>query len=492
MEVGYGHCYPWETLAVQLQVTRRMKKNRTALERDRPFFLMRFLFINSNLACWRHFKKQPRRQTLLNKHSPAKIGKFIYRLTNLYSTRVYTIATINQAGIEIPHPVTDFLQKYRSVKLSMERERQAASLVCQFLNYVREMAISRDSDFSELYDQGLFGLNFIHGSRFLDHHDNRTNNRGQRVNRNTVDRKEYILTHFYSFCQRQGVVSQNLIIPTYRNEKGQLLETSPFTRKRSNEQKRPVSRGLRDFGENRQQILVELIDTARSMKWGRTIALGLALQAFGGLRRGELVNLITSSVMEIGKSLVVNIKDRQNNLFAHKKNTAKEEVKKERSHQDLLPSQYLIELYREHLSWVNEFTKEVNPLVKDALFINRLGRPLTGKGYESMFKQIFNKYLKVLLAQQRYDDYAYLTSKPVNTHTLRGVYTNICLDDLGMSVRETANARGDADDTTVAEYLEQLTAKKKMERAISQLANAVVDAEASKEFIKNMKMKEES
>jgi integrase len=417
------------------------------------------------------------------------MGRFIYSQTNLDSSRVYTIATIDRDGIEIPHPVTNFLQEYRSDTLSMERERQVASLVCQFLNFVREMTLSGDIDFSELTDQGLFGLNFIHGSLFLDYQDNLINKRGDRVKRETVDRKEYILTSFYSFFQKQGIISRDLTIPTYRNEKGQEANASPFKRKRSNEQKEPVRKGLRDFGENRQQILVEFIDTARSMKWGRTIALGLATQAFGGLRRGEVVNLTTSSVMKIGKSLVVNIDDRQSHLFAHKKNTAKEEVKKKRP-QDLLPSEYLINLYREHLAWLNSFSKEVKPLVKDALFINRFGRPLTGKGYEKMFKRIVDKYLKVLLAQERYDDYTYLTSKPFNTHTLRGVFTNICLDDLGMNIRETANARGDADDTTVAEYLDQLTAKQKMERAIGQLAQAVVNAEASKEFIEKMKMKE--
>lgn len=432
---------------------------------------------------------------IISRHGGTKMihssltGPFIKRETNLDSSRVFTIATIDCDGIEIPHPVTDFLLEYRSSTMSVERERQAASLACQFLNYVRDMTISRNADFTQLVDQGLFGLNFIHGSQFLDHQDNQVNNRGERVKRDTVDRKEHILTHFYSFFQRQGVISQSLIIPTYRNEKGRLVEASPFTRKRSNAQKEPVRKDLRDFGENRQQILVEFIDTAKSTKWGKTIALGLAIQGFGGMRRGEVVNLTTGSVMQIGKSLVINVQDRQNHLFAHKKNTAKEGVKKKRK-QDLLPSNYLINLYEEHLSWLNEYTREIKPLVTDALFINRFGRPLTGKSYESMFKRIVAKYLKVLLAQGRYDDYTYLTSKPFNTHTLRGVFTNICLDDLGMSVRETANARGDADENTVAEYLEQLTAKKKMERAINQLANAVVNVEASKEFINSMKIKD--
>jgi integrase len=374
--------------------------------------------------------------------------------------------------------------------MSIERERQAASLVCQFLNYVRDRSISYDEDFLGLKDKGLLGLNLIHGSLFLDYQDNQTNRKGQRVRKDTVDRKEYLLTKFYSFLQKQGVITQDFVIETYRNEKGKLIKVSPFTRKRGNEQKRPVEKDLRDFGENRQKILVEFIDTAKSMKWGKTIALGLACGGFGGLRRGEIVNLTTGSIEQIGKSLNIKIEDRQVHLFAHKKNTAKEGVKKPRP-QNLLPSEYLIDLYQEHLVWLKDFAKKTNLLVKDALFVNRAGRPLTGKGYEKLFKSVVKKYLNILISQERYEDYSFLTSRPFNTHTLRGVYTNICLDDLGMNVRETANFRGDADDNSVSEYLDELTGKKKAERSIQLLSKAVVEAEACKEFVEQMKKKDE-
>ncbi len=417
------------------------------------------------------------------------IGQYSYRQTFLEDKKVYTIFVIDPNGIKVPHPVTDFLRNYRSDSMSAERERQVASCICQFLNYARNMTLSGDEDFNELYHNGFFGLNFIHGSRFLDFVDDQINKRGQRVKRDTVDRKEYILTDFYVFLHKNSVISSELIIPSYRNEKGDLKNASPFVRKRGNSQKEPVIKDLRDFGENRQQILVEFIDTAKSFKGGRTIALGIAFQAFGGLRRGEVVNLTTGSVLKNGITMILDVKDRQTDLFAHKKNTAKEEVKKERT-QDLLPSEYLIAIYNDHLAWLKSFKKQVPLLVEDALFVNRFGRPLTGKGYEKMFKRVVTKYLKVLLAQERYDDYTFLTSKPFNTHTLRGVFTNICLDDIGMSVRQTANARGDTYDTTVAEYQEQLTARQKMDRAIGQLAKAVVDAAASKDFIAKMNMKD--
>lgn len=56
----------------------------------------------------------------------------------------------------------------------------------------------------------------------------------------------------------------------------------------------------------------------------------MALQAFGGLRRGEVVNLVTGSLSYVGKNLVCDIQDRQEHLFRHKKNKNKEEVKKPR------------------------------------------------------------------------------------------------------------------------------------------------------------------
>lgn len=418
--------------------------------------------------------------------------KYIYRETTLFEfddfgnelgeQRVYIIALANKNGIEYPHPVSDFLRDYRSSSMSLERERQMASTVCQFLNYTRSMCLLNDEDFLDLKEQGLYGLNFVHGSRFLQYCDNQKNSKGRRVKKDTVDRKEYVLVNFYIFFQKKGVISNELEIASYYDKKGVKKYVSPFVRKREHSSREAVRKGLRDFGENRQQLLVEFIDTALSLKKGKKIAFAMALQAFGGLRRGEVVNLVTGSLSYVGKILVCDIQDRQEHLFNHKKNTNKEEVKKQRL-QDILPSEYINNLYKTHMDWLEAHRKKVKFKVEDALFVNKSGYPLSGRSYDDTFRDVVQVFLSRLLKQKRYEEYAFLTAKPFTSHTLRGVFTNICLDDLNMNVRLTANARGDNWDTTVQEYVEELTGKQKMQRAVDQLAEAVVNAENSKSII---------
>lgn len=419
--------------------------------------------------------------------------KFIYRETSIYNfddynkelglSRVYSIAVIGDDGIEYPHPITDFLRSYRSSSMSLERERQMSSTVCQFLNYILNMINDEDEDFINLKKEGLYGLNFTHGSRFLNYCDNQINPNGSRIKKETVDRKEYTLVNFYVFFKEKGVINNKFEIASYFDTKGNKKYTSPFIRTRTRATGRTSMKGLRDFGENRLQLLVEFIDTARSMKKGKKIALGIALQAFGGLRRGEVVNLTIPSLSYVGKSLVCDIKDRQNHLFKEKKNLKKEHVKKERL-QDILPSVYMDNIYTQHLQLLTSQKNKMPTKIKDALFINKVGYPLSGKAYEETFKKVVQTFLTRLLNEQRYEEYAFLTAKPLTSHTMRGVFTNICLDNLKMNVRLTANARGDNLDSTVQEYVEILTAKQKMERSINHLAAAVLNVEASGEIIK--------
>lgn len=402
--------------------------------------------------------------------------------------RVYSIGIKDKDGFEYPHPITDFIRENRSSSMSLERERQIASSVTQFLNYIIQMIHSDDPDFKSLEQEGFYGLNFLHASLFLQYADNQNSYRRVRVKKDTVDRKENVLVLLYVFLQKHNIICKNLQIPFYV-EKGKTKYSSPFLRKRGNSNNETVRKDLRDFGENRQQLLIELIDTALSLKKGKPIAFGIALQGLGGLRRGEVVNLTTGSLSYVGNSLVADIKDRQNKLFPNKKNTTKERVKKPRV-QDILPSEFIDQLLQTYFNWLENKRKRVQFKVQDALFVNKAGYPMSGKSYETTFKRVITVFLDRLLENGRFEEHAYLTSKPLNTHTLRGVFTNICLDDLNMNIRQTANARGDNWDTSVFEYVEELTGKQKMQKAVEQLAKAVVDASSAKDVISNWSKKE--
>ena len=58
------------------------------------------------------------------------------------------------------------------------------------------------------------------------------------------------------------------------------------------------------------------------------IAFGIALQFFGGLRRGEVVNLTAGCIPTdfLSGSNYVAVLDNQHNLFRHLQNTTKEQV----------------------------------------------------------------------------------------------------------------------------------------------------------------------
>lgn len=217
--------------------------------------------------------------------------KFIYRETSIYNFddyneelglyRVYSIAVVGDDGIEYPHPVTDFLRSYRSSSMSLERERQMASTVCQFLNYILKMINDEDEAFINLKKEGLYGLDFTHGSRFLNYCDNQITSNGSRIKKETVDRKEFTLVNFYVFFKEKGVINNNLEIASYYDTKGNKKYASPFIRTRRRATSTTSMKGLRDFGENRLQLLVEFIDTARSMKKGKKISLGIACISLG-------------------------------------------------------------------------------------------------------------------------------------------------------------------------------------------------------------------
>jgi integrase len=407
-----------------------------------------------------------------------KLNRYVYQMIFLDKDKaVYNIAYIDEDRIKHPHPITDFLRKYRSSSFSLERERQVASCVCQFLNYVREMTLQRHTDYISLINSGMNGLNFTHGSYFLKYQDSQVNKRQKRVRRETVDRKENILTALYVFFQEQGVIDKGLLIHTYLDEKGKLKYASPFNRTRKGSRSEPPVKDLRDFGENRLQLLLEFIETARSFAAGKRIAFGLTLQALGGIRRGEIVNCTTRSINEKGINLNVSIEDRQDHLFKGKKNTTKEQVKKPRP-QDIIPGEYVINRWKEHRELLEKQQAKMKFKVTDALFVNQNGSPMSGNSYQKIFNQVVRRFLNRINSAKRFNEYSFLTAKPFNTHTLRGVFTNICLDNLGMSIQETAIFRGDSDDSTVKEYLEELTGRQKMNKAVEQLAQAVIDANA--------------
>ncbi len=77
--------------------------------------------------------------------------------------------------------------------------------------------------------------------------------------------------------------------------------------------KRKVAK-LKDFGEDRNQLTIHFIRTA--MDIAEDIALGLCFQFYGGLRRGEVVNVSRGDlIVSEGESMEVQIRDNRRKFF---------------------------------------------------------------------------------------------------------------------------------------------------------------------------------
>src|SRR5699024_12746366 len=73
---------------------------------------------------------------------------------------------------------------------------------------------------------------------------------------------------------------------------------------------------LADFGKNRYELMILLIQVARAVS--PDIALGICFQFYGGLRRGEVVN-VTKLDLEVtpSESLTFHIQENRLILFPH-------------------------------------------------------------------------------------------------------------------------------------------------------------------------------
>ncbi|TKI78832.1 site-specific integrase, partial [Bacillus cereus] len=109
----------------------------------------------------------------------------------------------------------------------------------------------------------------------------------------------------------------------------------------------------------------------------------------------------------------------------------------------VLDDQKLWEVYYAHMAQLEKIKRKFKDKDTGALFISKKsGLPISGTGYAKKFVKIKERFLAKLIANNRYEDIEFLTSAEWSTHIGRGVYTNFLID-LGLSIEEIANLRGD-------------------------------------------------
>lgn len=371
---------------------------------------------------------------------------------NLESKRVIDIGIKDtDTDIVVPHPITHFIRaKYEFAGKSLSAQKNPAREVVKFLNFIIEQISEGKTEFQILPKNGLRGLQLIHGARFITYQTEK------RLSYKYVKQIEMYLIKFFEYLTDMDLIDENIEFHTYVNRNGEERIISPFNHPALNT-KYPSHDGnvktkLKDFGsdpEERNRLIREFLEEARRVS--PDIAFGIALQIFGGLRRGEVINITPASVPTnfLSGSNHIAILDNQHCLFEHLADTKKEQVKRQRI-QPVLPSTYLKELLDDHMK-MNAKVKKINP---HAFFVDEKGRTISGGTYERKFAKVKHAYMDRLVATPgRYSDFKILDESIWGTHIGRGVFTNF-LFEMGLNEKQIAIARGDLSTQSAQEYID--------------------------------------
>ena len=377
---------------------------------------------------------------------------------------------------------------------ALNTNKSIADTYCHFMNFIIRTCTDGDdgegdiSDerFDNLQKMGLKGLELYHGARFLEFclRSGVTLDGEEIKGVKGTTAKQYAnrLTGFYKSLLDLKIVS-GFSIKTEKGKFGKKGLKNPFAEvgrdytvvfpkvSRANPDKQV------NLTKSEQALFIQVAsEVAPNIKFG------IILQMFGGLRRGEVVNLTIDDVPEIPSdfkgvnTLYANIKNRSLELFPNAPSNifSKCQPKKERNQIVFDFDNNLYRHYSEHMATRKELIKKakVKKLV-EPLFVSDDGSPMDGMEYERHWDRVKSRFMK-LLEKNSYQKYDELSRKKWGNHIGRGIFTNACLEhNLAKDARELANLRGDKFEESSQVYLDIFTVVKKTDNVLNKMGEQV-------------------
>lgn len=373
-------------------------------------------------------------------------------------------------NIIYPHPISSFLYtQYHRKSGSINTELTAAKTIVPFLNYL----LNQEEPI------GIAHLKIYHANDYLEYCVKEKGNK-----QITLNIKENYISTFYQYLLKQDILKEKppfLLSKYYYKNKEKTACKLDFTYKKTDETLLREKVKRKDFvpqqhqnNEDRKIIRLNYIREFLlvAIEAAPDIAFAVALQFYGGLRAGEVLNLDQKSIITLEGSkygergMVLLIRDRQNELFPHKKSRSEEQVKRPRD-QSVLLDPIVSLLYERHINKILRFKKD--SINKIALFSNAKGEPLSYSVFYKKFKELKSIYFgKLLGTKGRFQDYQDFSGTRISTHIGRGAFTNMCLD-AGFTARQTAILRGDMSVLSMESYKDQISASYNITRALGML-----------------------
>ncbi|MCM3031402.1 site-specific integrase [Niallia sp. MER 6] len=399
------------------------------------------------------------------------------KIVNIISERETVLICIKRkdSSLLIPHPLSYFiLQEFEYKDGSINTYFAFARTVCRFMNFVISRIQEGAEDYQDLRKKGIYGLRRFHGVEFLNYKTS------EKRKRNTVKDYDYHLSRFFVFLLEKGWLNENFTYQT--NENGNVTtvfnDINGLTRYLPRQTETGVIRKahkLKDFGKSRFFLVPLFIQTATEI--APDIALGICFEFFGGLRRGEVVNITRANIHEKSrKTLVIDIRDNRKILFSRLKDTSNEYPKRLRyldpslARQQIYTNDLVWEIFYQHLKQMDiDFKKGKlnNYKTIQPLFYDSYGQPMSAKVFEKRFKKVKEAFLEKI---KMHEDYLLFKDSSWSTHIGRGCFTNLLMD-LGFSVTQIAIARGDTNVDSAMEYVDTKLSHEATKAAMNILNN---------------------
>lgn len=378
-----------------------------------------------------------------------------------------------------PHPISHFLFKYYHRNSgSINTELTVAQTIVSFLNFMLNKLCENSSEYKNT--RGLRDLKENDVNAYLQYCVNEKANKNK-----TLEMKENFLSKFYKYLWDERILKNQprFKVVSVRNRKeirnvykiDFIYKKTDETLLREKVKRKDIVPQSHESNEERALIRLKYIRELLYVAKHETpdIAFGVALQIFGGLRKGEVVNLSRTALKSQNgqaygvEGLVVLIRDRQTDLFSRFNNVSTMQVKNPRD-QSCLIDPILNYLYKYHIEVVLKKIKQ--PLHPDALFYDTEGNPMSADTYDKRFLKLKNSYLGMLLGTSgRYQDYLDFSQTKWRSHIGRGAFTNMCLD-AGFNEKQTAVLRGDKSTKSMESYFDIMTATFNIKKALSLLS----------------------
>ena len=356
------------------------------------------------------------------------------------------------------HPATNFIKhRYGKTDHNYNTQKRAADVIVQFLNWLI-------IDNYEVYKiNSLKELTLSHGIDFLTHiktttYTKKKGEKGRYRSRGTLEHADLYLKYFFKFLKDKKIIQGRLAViideNTYNNKNSRETIGSLFIGNGFSLPAKNVTRyelRLEHFPHNRLiTLLLEVADLVAP-----EIAFGIYLQIFGGLRRGEVVNVLRSDLREIGPNGEFGLSVRigyKPHLWERLNDISSCSVKRDTK---IFPIQPIQVIPGTSTTLLKNLKKRLGNLQKinkhNALFIDNDGNPMSGDTYDSRFNKVKKEFLNTVKNHMP-AYYSLLSSNSWGTHIGRRIYTNT-MAKVVKSPAELALLRGDKNLETALVYM---------------------------------------